>query len=281
MRLLDDICFILKEGTDLLKKGSAAFPSGIHFSLLIDKSNLIDISSIYKYISSSSSPFKFSLTFNLSLPDLQSVSPFTLAAFFFLPNYKLLDGKPVINLLPSKEGNSKSTQNLLEKISTEQRFGGVACNKLTLYNHLDYTGSNNQRVENPSEAIRRMVFDRDWLREESDFVGATISSTNEMEDFVQELKKSECEFQEVNPQVYSLLVARKELFREVESLKIKVQHLAEDLNNEKTYNAFLKENHQAKLLQEYYDHEYEVLPTWFKRLGHIIKFITGKRRLFL
>lgn len=32
-------------------------------------------------------------------------------------------------------------------------------------------------------------------------------------------------------------------------------------------------------LREWYHNEYEVLPLWFKRLGHIIKVVTGKRSL--
>jgi hypothetical protein len=28
---------------------------------------------------------------------------------------------------------------------------------------------------------------------------------------------------------------------------------------------------------EWYHHEYEILPTWYKRIGHIIKVLTGRR----
>jgi len=37
---------------------------------------------------------------------------------------------------------------------------------------------------------------------------------------------------------------------------------------------------KAKQIQDWYNKEYEVLPLWYKRIGHIIKILTGKRSLF-
>jgi len=37
---------------------------------------------------------------------------------------------------------------------------------------------------------------------------------------------------------------------------------------------------KAKEIQDWYNKEYEVLPLWYKRFGHIIKIIMGKRSLF-
>jgi hypothetical protein len=171
-------------------------------------------------------------------------------------------------------------RDLLLNISIRQGFGGLVSNELTLFNYFDYTKAEISQDEKVS-ALRGIVFGQNWLDDQEFFVGASVISNDEIYDFIYWVEQYEKELYESNPQFFSLLALKRKLQYEVLDLKGKVQNLSERLNNEKTYNALLKENHQAKLLQEYYDHEYEVLPTWFKRFGHIIKIITGKRRLHL
>lgn len=51
----------------------------------------------------------------------------------------------------------------------------------------------------------------------------------------------------------------------------------QEIANQKEHNNILRSSSQATALQNYYNNEYEVLPLWFKRLGHIVKVLTGKR----
>ena len=86
------------------------------------------------------------------------------------------------------------------------------------------------------------------------------------------------ELEKANPLLHK---AMKELDKSEsanESLKIKIAAVETELNNYKSHLEILRSSHQAKELQEYYNAEYEVLPLWYKRFGHIVKVITGKRR---
>jgi len=75
----------------------------------------------------------------------------------------------------------------------------------------------------------------------------------------------------------SLIRENQRLEKELKALK-KIQASTEaELENHKQYLEVLRSTHPTKELQDYYTHEYEILPLWFKRLGHLVKVLTGKR----
>lgn len=51
------------------------------------------------------------------------------------------------------------------------------------------------------------------------------------------------------------------------------------LDNFKTYLKLIVSQDEARTINQFYYYEYEILPLWFKRLGHIIKVATGRRTL--
>ena len=53
-----------------------------------------------------------------------------------------------------------------------------------------------------------------------------------------------------------------------------------DLANQKKYLAVLRNEKEMEKIIAFYHKEYEVLPLWYKRLGHIIKLFTGKRKIW-
>ncbi|RYY56466.1 MAG: hypothetical protein EOO09_06340 [Chitinophagaceae bacterium] len=54
--------------------------------------------------------------------------------------------------------------------------------------------------------------------------------------------------------------------------------LHQELRNFRDYNKLLQLSHEGNEIQEFYNNEYEVLPRWYKRLGHIVKWVMGKRK---
>ena len=66
---------------------------------------------------------------------------------------------------------------------------------------------------------------------------------------------------------------------ETRRLKRRTSLAESELNNQKQYTEILRSDHSTKELQEYYDREYEILPTWYKRIGHILKVMMGKRTI--
>ena len=84
------------------------------------------------------------------------------------------------------------------------------------------------------------------------------------------------------PQTYSLLNEGKFLTLKENALLSKLQLIedqpgsldGEDLDYNSTIDRYKK---QVTELLKFYKREYEILPLWYKRFGHIIKVITGKR----
>jgi hypothetical protein len=69
------------------------------------------------------------------------------------------------------------------------------------------------------------------------------------------------------------------LTRENRKLTKDLDETVTDLKNNKDYlKIALKEKETEKILA-FYHNEYEVLPLWYKRFGHIIKIITGHRKI--
>ncbi len=91
------------------------------------------------------------------------------------------------------------------------------------------------------------------------------------------LAAEETLFSQQNPGLYALKVQNRELQKQVQQLQLFFQAAQQEISNQVSHNQILRSSSQATALQNYYNNEYEVLPLWFKRLGHVIKALTGKR----
>ena len=69
----------------------------------------------------------------------------------------------------------------------------------------------------------------------------------------------------------------KRIVDENESLKQKVNELMLELDNSKTYLEIALRQKETENILRFYHKEYEVLPLWYKRVGHLIKIVTGRR----
>lgn len=84
------------------------------------------------------------------------------------------------------------------------------------------------------------------------------------------------------PLVYSFLrksslweMRKKEMMDEISVLREKV----DSLNNYYSFYTQPESGYKKKIdeIAEFYNNEYEILPLWYKRFGHIIKVLSGKR----
>jgi hypothetical protein len=91
------------------------------------------------------------------------------------------------------------------------------------------------------------------------------------------LQQAELEFKQQSPRLYSLILANQALERELDSLGSKYSGTEMELRHQKQYVEVLRSHHATKELQDFYTREYEILPLWYKRFGHIIKVLTGRR----
>ena len=90
-----------------------------------------------------------------------------------------------------------------------------------------------------------------------------------------ELKNAEMEFRNENPQAFALLEENIRFAKRLEQCEISVQVLREDLASRNAYIGVPR--NALKMVSDFYHNEYEILPLWYKRFGHIIKVVIGKR----
>ncbi|WP_242918222.1 hypothetical protein [Pontibacter liquoris] len=93
------------------------------------------------------------------------------------------------------------------------------------------------------------------------------------------LEEEESLYKQQNLNGYRLAEEYKKLVDCVNQLELINKAAKQEIDNQYTFNQILKSGSHAVYLQNYYDNEYEILPLWYKQLGHIIKVLTGKRSL--
>lgn len=90
---------------------------------------------------------------------------------------------------------------------------------------------------------------------------------------VEEKFKSKLPHQYFFSQKYILLKAELPLWER------KLKQSIEELENQRKYLTIIKEQDDASKINSFYYTEYEILPLWYKKFGHIIKVFQGKRTL--
>ena len=96
------------------------------------------------------------------------------------------------------------------------------------------------------------------------------------------IEETEMQIKSEMGQTFELLKQNISLKARERKLLTKIETLREKLNSfdnyHSNYNTSLNRyKRQIKELLGFYKNEYEILPLWYKRLGHIIKVLTGKR----
>jgi hypothetical protein len=91
----------------------------------------------------------------------------------------------------------------------------------------------------------------------------------------------------ISEREWNLIVHNEKNLRQFSALQVELENLKNLSKSQKDYLDFLLNRHtmeDAELelsrfekIKRYYHYEYEILPLWFKRFGHLIKVATGKR----
>ena len=212
-----------------------------------------------------------------------------LGSIFFSLRYFKLNDYPVINILlpPGPESNN-SVNNQLEILRTIFSHLGYEMFYYCFINgHLVVKSNLPAKVSiyNGNKSVDAIDHYSKWyfhfLEDRADsHVVLLIFNLPAMSfyDIYLEMKSREHEFKKNNPQRFSLLEEGAKLKRQLEKYEITVQGLKKDLESKQEYvaNLHIPESTMKKVVDFYY-YEYEILPLWYKRFGHIIKVLMGKR----
>ncbi|HKO82395.1 MAG TPA: hypothetical protein VJU78_18425 [Chitinophagaceae bacterium] len=246
----------------------------IYFSFLVNPSIKESLDKLYIF-SEKSTLSRFSLTLDIhEVPIEESIKFVT--AFLFLPCYLRIEQQPVINLSGTSQELLVKTKSAFSAYLSSQGFNNVIINLVT--SSVDQPENNGCRLFTSSSVL--LKYYKQVLQSDQFYNNSVFFYAHSMEvcrETLLLLRQAESEFKESYPTLYRLADNNRILERELGGLRKKIAFTETELNHQKQYNDILRSEHSTKELQRYYDQEYEILPKWYKRFGHILKVITGKR----
>jgi hypothetical protein len=198
--------------------------------------------------------------------------------YFFLPNYKIEENKPLLFI----NAAIKENENLIDKISylnkntIEQGYDGIRCIWLS-------EGTNDNKLDihpifKSDKSDKTLATDYFRLLSESYHVSKYIGVwTTDFEKQLKDLKNAEDTLQHQHPEIYRLLQRNVDSEKSVRVLTGELKAIRLQLQNQKIYLKLLTEQDEANKINEFYHQEYEILPMWYKKVGQLIKVCMGKR----
>ncbi|MFC0773725.1 hypothetical protein [Terrimonas alba] len=270
--MINNVIFIMDFGVQDVNSLHLLPGDNCCYSLVINPSVNNELNDAYQLIQNAEH-----LLFSLTVKVQESLSPeeiTSIAAFLFLPTYFGLNGKCIVSML----GKSRETledaairlsdyllQQGIKNVSVHKLLqGDAAANEFPFFQpgdqwYLDYLA-----LLQSGNSFDKPVF-------------FYASSTAELKTAIINFQMIEASFKQESPRIFELILRNRELQHETDELKRRLIRLEGELNNQTQYNEILRSDHSTKDLQLYYNKEYEILPLWYKRFGHILKALTGKR----
>jgi hypothetical protein len=267
-------------------------PENAFLSYSITPDNIQHINSFYKKLVLSGRNAPFCLFIDVNDGKTLPVDEFEknieyLVSLSFQYAYIKLNGDNPLFIFNSGTAHSDSYITILRKNFTDQGYNNIETIIVENNSVYDHTKKDNKTI-----CLYPKMSSDELL---SEYAGAIKKITTTGYSFfffpdnpgnitkiLATIDEAELNLQKDVPQIYFLLKENRMLALKEQQLQIKAALLEEKLDSLKSYHLHTnapetRYKKQVTELLDFYNTEYEVLPLWFKRLGHIVKVITGKR----
>ena len=209
-----------------------------------------------------------------------SSNEFFMFQYIFHSWYKIVQRKPVLFYSEELGMNGKVNEiiDCIKNILLEQGFSGVEAIKfvkeglfLNEENHLLIDSSKSS--EELSAIYLWLLTDKNYLAK---YIGFKAVDTTSM-DYLNCMEKSEQKLSLEKRGLYSLMERTIFFQQEIAGLTTELDYMKQKYQNQNDYLKILKNQDESLKINDFYHHEYEILPLWYKKFGHILKVIMGKR----
>ncbi len=269
--MLNRIFYI--SGSALQRGANLQGEDNVFMSIYIDPADDGALQNAYLYIAGSTN--QYGLTLNLQQPLTTAATRF-IASFMMLPAFSRIGGQPVINLAAKDTALLDAATDELQSYLAQQGINEAIINRLA---DKPATGNYYSFIETGNLLPQQYRSILGGERFYDNFIFIQVKSVVEMDETHAALKKVETDFGREFSKLVYLATSKMTLEKKLRAADAKLNALEQELKNQQDYNALLRSEHSTRELQDYYNNEYEVLPSWYKRFGHIIKVMTGKRTL--
>lgn len=279
-------CTILTTDYAILSAGSVN-RSNVHFLFQITDTNFFDklqLSLLHKTHLFDDPTKRFSVC--LTASNFKENSQYVLKHreqllhCIFHPNYLIIFQKPVLffdsKIKELPEFNLFIDE--LQDIVIKQGYDGLSVlffqDEATKTNHETacvFAESGNELYTKYYALLKNHCYSSNYLLLKENL------SVNELEARISILEKAEQQFSKDFTSQYMIMKENDQVKKANLELKEKLRLSLLDLENQKTYLEIMKEEDEAIKINDFYYNEYEILPGWYKKAGHLLKVMMGKR----
>lgn len=254
---------------------STSDSSGIYNSYLVQQGDVVQLNEAYRFFSNNSM-HRFSLTV-VAADSFEPSFLQSIVSFVFIPGYLSISNHIVLNLIAVDGTAFETSRQQLAAVLSAHGIHHLQVNQLAPVNQKP--GDNGypmfENSENLVEAYAKTLL-TSALPNKLFFL---CTAKNDTSGWVTRLRTLEEKQASGHVLWYNAALRIQSLETEKAGLEARNGLLHAELSNYQMHLETIRSSHEAKLLQSYYDKEYEILPLWYKRLGHIVKVMTGKRHL--
>lgn len=215
------------------------------------------------------------IRFCLALPDSETMNvqrATNLIAFFFFPNYFFQNGMPEV-VWQYGDLKKLEAEAILLSAAKAQGFSSITMQQLQPGDEYYISSLDSTNIGILKNVYRSLLHDSHLMK--SLFI--EIHEMTGISSIEQALLEEDQAFRQQHPDLFYLKEKNKELNIRLQQAEQIANAAAQEIQNYKSHVETLRSQSQATYLQQYYNNEYEVLPLWYKRFGHLIKVATGKR----
>lgn len=236
------------------------------------------LNGLYRHFCNASDSFSFKFFFVLPGSGWMGDKGADIGRFFFLPNYCFQDGNtPVLAFMKAAPEETKEfrqwccSQGLDEpRVLVAKDFSGMSQPTGVL------SGITKEQREQYLELVSSPRAVLEWAPQP---VVMQITDGEDLKSLREKLSSFNGYMEKENPELYMLLLTLARMEEERKSDKAALKHLRQEVENLKVFNKELRATNETENILNFYHTQYEVLPLWYKRFGHVIKILMGKRKL--
>lgn len=253
---------------------SVSADNTVFFSIPADPLQKENLEKIYCYFSAAKKD-NLSLLLEVKKP-LSSEILLSIVSFLFIPSYLRIEESFVIYLTGQSETLLSQTEESLSACALQQGFDNFIINAF-VPSEVACSQKKNWYFNSPEKLIQHyetILAGDDFYNNNIFLSHSSLQDTDSISSALQTLEKK---FETNNPKLFLLASDNITLRSQTSFLQKKYQVTENEMNNQKEYADILRSTHSTWQLQDFYNKEYEILPGWYKRLGHLLKVIMGKR----
>lgn len=194
---------------------------------------------------------------------------------FFHYHYKNDSFGSPFMLASASTGSNNSIVSLLNNTAIEQGFSNIDIITTISYFINSLNTDDEGLIKDYEDAILK-------IRDVKQSIFFPIASLDEISPLLLKLKKADSIMAAKHQTLMQLLSDYNKLYEDRRQLSFQNGIITQSLESLSMYSSDINEPgsfYKKKIadIVHFYKNEYEILPLWYKRLGHILKVITGKR----